>query len=239
MLDEQHNELNNIILNRDAKDGKKTKILVGVGALALILIIIVVTMGMMDDEAPAQLPSVPVSSAIPASEVIQPNTHTQAVNNAVITNDDAAPAGYEEVVEEEVAAPVKNGGEIVFVDEGTEEPVAAEPAPARTNPAVKPSVRVGSEVTAPKKSVPAPAAKPAPVAVASNIFVQVGSFSRLEPNKAFIGKIEANGYAYRFYRVGSVNKVLIGPYASRTEAKQALTGIRQTIEPGAFIYTIQ
>lgn len=230
MLDEQHSELNNIILNREAKDGKRTRILVGVGALALILIIIVVTMGMMDDDAPAELPSVP-STTIPATDVLQPAQPHAAVDETIIVNEET-PITYEEVTEE-VAAPAPQN-DIVFIDE--EEEVL--PAPKKTNPAVNPTVRVSSEVRQPQKS--APVATPSSD---SNIFIQVGSFSRLEPNRQFIGTIESNGYTYRYYQIDRdgkrVNKVLIGPYATRADAEKALPGIRKTVESGAFIYTIK
>lgn len=235
MLDEQHSELNNIILNREARDGKRTKILVVVGALALILIIIVVTMGMMEDDTPNELPSIP-SSTIAATEVMQPDTEERVIVN------DGTPMTYEEVAEDIAVASPQN--DIVFIDEEKDEPEAKPKSPVRVNPAVKPTVRVSTEVRQPQKVQPKPAPVERPAVVpASNIYIQVGSFSRLEPNKSFIGTIESNGYTYRYYRVvsrgKSVNKVLIGPYASRAEAKKALPGIRSSIESGAFIYTIK
>ena len=68
-----------------------------------------------------------------------------------------------------------------------------------------------------------------------NYYVQVGSFSKYKPNKKFLSSIEDRGYTYRFFKVNSLTKVLVGPFTSEQEARGALRNIRTNIEAGAFL----
>jgi len=232
-MKEEYNELNDIILKRDAGNSTRKKMLISVGALVLVAIVIIVIMGRMSDSAPMQpgmmpppdepalsLPPSPAETAVPATPAVSDvpaasAPETQPEQSASENAPETAPSDQ---------------NDIVAVDR---EPETAAPKQSAAKPAAKP---VAPAVTT---KTPAPAASPAP----GDVYVQVGSFSRYKPNKAFLNNIKRSGYAYTFYRVtadGAVNnKVLVGPFKSRSDAKAHLTDIRRNIESGAFIYTIK
>lgn len=64
-------------------------------------------------------------------------------------------------------------------------------------------------------------------------FVQVGSFGT-SPSKAFLSKLRNRGFAYRIVNTGKLFKVLVGPYADRSQANKALPTIKKET-PGAYI----
>ena len=64
-------------------------------------------------------------------------------------------------------------------------------------------------------------------------FVQVGSFSNA-PGETFLTQLEEKGHSYRIINEGKSFKVLIGPYADRREAEEALSILKRDT-PGAYI----
>ncbi len=73
-------------------------------------------------------------------------------------------------------------------------------------------------------------------------FVQIGAFSKM-PSKKYLNDITKKGFKYRVYKVSINNKlfhkVLIGPYNSRKQAKQAIENIKRKLNiSGAFILTL-
>ncbi len=89
-------------------------------------------------------------------------------------------------------------------------------------------------VTKKKKVVPKPQ-----VTSTVKYYIQVGSFSKYEPNKKFLKSITDLGYKYTYHKVTlntkTLNKVLIGPFKTQKEANNAKRVIRAKIEPGAFL----
>jgi DedD protein len=73
-------------------------------------------------------------------------------------------------------------------------------------------------------------------------YVQVGSFSKYEPNKKFLKSITDKGFTYKYHRVTknnrALNKVLVGPFNNEKNARSALRTIRSSIEAGAFLVRI-
>lgn len=124
------------------------------------------------------------------------------------------------------------------------EPKREEPKPA-TAPVTAPK---SSGATHPKSAADAfKSVGSAPVTsksvsggeIPKGLYVQVGSFSKFSPTSAFAQKIEQNRFAYKTQREvvngNEIVRVLIGPYASRAEANNALRDVREKIEPKAFI----
>jgi len=78
--------------------------------------------------------------------------------------------------------------------------------------------------------------------IAKKYYVQVGSFSKYEPNKKFLKSITDRGFNYKYYKVNVnsqvLNKILIGPFRSEKDARVALKTIRKHIEAGAFLTKI-
>ncbi|WP_320033344.1 SPOR domain-containing protein [Campylobacterota bacterium DY0563] len=72
-------------------------------------------------------------------------------------------------------------------------------------------------------------------------FVQIGAFSKM-PSAEYLNTIKSKGFSYKVYKV-SINgkvfhKVLIGPYSSRGQAKNATDNIKRDLNvTGAFILT--
>ncbi|UFS61407.1 SPOR domain-containing protein [Sulfurimonas sp. HSL-3221] len=231
MPDEHHNELNDIILNRSARDGTRKKMLIGVGTLVVVAIVIIVIMGRMSGSSPVQVAHPEVVS----QPVEEPVTPPESVNATAETAEVPEPATLPAAVNEPAAAPdVANPvpieqSDIIVIDE-TEPEVAPQPKPAP------------APVATPKPTptpTPTVAGHPAP----GDIYIQVGSFSRYKPNRTFLDNIKRSGFEYTFHRVvingAAVNKVLVGPFKSRSDAKARLQDVRRKIESGAFIYTIK
>ena len=98
---------------------------------------------------------------------------------------------------------------------------------------VKPKPVVEAKKTVTTK---APSAKST---VDVSYYIQVGSFSKYEPNKKFLQSITDLGYNYKYHKVTkdskTLNKVLVGPFSTTTEAKDARRVLRAKVEPGAFL----
>ena len=95
-------------------------------------------------------------------------------------------------------------------------------------------------VTKKKKPVVKTKTTPKPHSSATiKYYIQVGSFSKYEPNKKFLKSITDLGYKYTYHKVTinnkTLNKVLIGPFTTQREANEAKRVIRAKIEPGAFL----
>ncbi len=75
--------------------------------------------------------------------------------------------------------------------------------------------------------------------IPGGIYIQIGAFSRLTPDKKFIEQIESNNFSYKLYKTEAngapVVKVLIGPYTNEKEAKAALASVRNSVAKQAFI----
>ncbi len=240
-MNDENSELNDIILNRNDRGDSRKKMLISIAVLAIILIVIVIVMGRISHSSPTQLPQ-PV---LPSEKATAPGHVSNEASAAIDEhlNEVAEKVKAKKTPTKSVTPPkavvkkqTKND-EIVIIDETTP---AVTTIPARTAPktaAVKP------------KPAPKPHAKMAdtapiePVVTSGSVYIQVGSFSRYKPNDGFLAKIERSGYHYRFYRVvinGKIsNKVLVGPFRDRSDAKSRLTDVRKKIEPGAFVYTIK
>ena len=80
-------------------------------------------------------------------------------------------------------------------------------------------------------------------ALPKGYYVQVGSFANFSPTGSFAKKIEEHRFAYKTQKETlsgrDMIRVLIGPYASRAEANNALEIIKEKIEPKSFIKQVQ
>lgn len=79
--------------------------------------------------------------------------------------------------------------------------------------------------------------------ITKKYFIQAGAFFKYPPNKAFLKKIKDANYNFTIIKTQKngvrVQKVLIGPFATRKEAEQALVKIRTQIAKGAFITKVR
>lgn len=143
------------------------------------------------------------------------------------------PVVVEEPVQETPVAPVKE-----TIKESVKQPIAekkvVQPAPAQKTVAPKADTKAlfNQTTTTPVSS----ATKTATTNTSSNLkgfFIQVGAFSK-EPSNDFLNKIKSKGYSYKVFKdtVNGVtyNKVLVGPFNSRTEAESNSTGVKKALE---------
>ncbi len=87
------------------------------------------------------------------------------------------------------------------------------------------------------------AAAPSPISTMSGYFIQVGATSKSFPDRRFLQKIKNSGYDYIIHKVvvkgRNIKKVLVGPFSTREQARDNLSGVQTTINPSAYIYRIK
>lgn len=214
---EENNELNDIILNKGNNSSSNKKVVLAVATLGVVLIIVVMLMNTINSNDGENLPK-PVP--LPAPQSIAENTVEDMPKEEALFEE--VEVVQEKNIDEnnldQIAQKLKEESMAETTTKQTPKPVA--------KPIAKPVV----------KQTPKP--KPAtttPKATGKQYFVQVGSFSKYKPNKKFLSSITSKGFTYEFYKVGSLNKVLVGPFANEKEARTALRTIRSSIEAGAFL----
>ncbi len=92
--------------------------------------------------------------------------------------------------------------------------IEAEPAAGMGEPAPEPRK--------PAEATPSPRPRPQAAPVGQGRYrVSVGAFTRPEYAVDLAKKLEAEGYPVRIEVIGRVSRVVVGPYANRTEAEKA------------------
>ena len=213
---EEKNELNDIILNKDGSTSNNKKIVLAVATLGVILIIVVMLMNSLTSSGTDNLPQA----------VLPPEPQTQTVMDSI-----NEPLFEEVEVLEEESREDDNLEQIAqkLKRESLEESNVV------VEPEVKPEPTVVKKEKAPvvKKEVVVKSGS------SKSYYVQVGSFSKYEPNKKFLKSITNKGFEYKYHKVRknskTLNKVLVGPFKNEREARRALRVIRSSIEAGAFL----
>ncbi|MCD6173776.1 MAG: SPOR domain-containing protein [Sulfurimonas sp.] len=217
----ESNELNDIILNKSGSTSNNKKIILAVATLGVILIIVVVLMNTLTSDGTDNLPQaiLPPEPKAQAVQKIQEEAlfeEVEIIQEISDTNDNL----------DKIAKRLKEESQI------KEPKVIAPPVVKKVVPVTK-----TTKVTAPKaqttvKSTPS-----------STYYIQVGSFSKYEPNKKFLKSIIDLGYNYKYHKVTkdskTLNKVLVGPFSTITQAKDARRILRAKVEPGAFLTKIK
>jgi DedD protein len=224
---QEKNELNDIILNKGGVPNNNKKIVLAVATLGVILIIVVMLMNSLTSSGTDNLPQAVLPPEPKAQEL---NTQTEEplfeeieVVQEDTTNNDNLDKIAQKLKQESQEQRVQSEVEII-------EPEIIKEAPKK----------VTQKTPTPKKVEKTETAKIS--SETSNRYIQVGSFSKYEPNKKFLQSITNKGYKYRYHKVvrnsKTLNKVLVGPFDSESEAREALKSIRASIEAGAFITKI-
>ena len=215
---DEKNELSDIILNKGASTSGNKKIILAVATLGVILIIVVMLMSTLTPDAKDNLPQpIPLptqeTKSIPALQSEPLFEEVEVIEEDSINNNSL----------DEIAQRLKQ--ESMQVEE-----VIVPKKKKVVNKITRPS---------PKKTVTRKKETPkVKITNTKHYFVQVGSFSKYQPNKKFLDSIVKRGYKYRFHKVGKLNKVLVGPFYSEREARSALRSIKRNIEAGAFLTKI-
>lgn len=215
---QEKNELNDIILNKDNGVNGNKKIILVVATLGVVLIIVIMLMNSLTSNGTDNLPQAvlpPEPKSISAE---------QAVEEPLFEDVD--------VVEE----PKINDDNLNKIAQRLKEESKTEAIPEEKAKAIQKAAPVKVET---KAALETKTVKPAST---PSYFIQVGSFSRYEPNAKFLKSITDKGFKYQYYKVTdnakTLNKVLVGPFDSEKDARNALKTVKSSIEPGAFLVKI-
>lgn len=216
-----NNELDNIILEKNSSSLKNKRIILSVATLAVVLIVVVVIMNKITTNDENSLPK----------PILPPKNDVE-----VVESEDTLFKPVDVVEEESVdnldkiAQKLKEESllEDKFVDEDIV--VIDEPVPTHQEKIINKPVQ---------KELPKKVEEKKSVTHKDVYYIQVGSFSRYEPNKQFLKSITILGYKYEYKKVQAngktLNKVLIGPFNSERDARSNLPKIRKNVVSGAFL----
>lgn len=239
---EDKNELSDIVLEKDDNKALKTKrILVIAALLILVFLLVLVVMKVINK---------PESNAAQSKLVLPPEPITQEATPKddqlfkqvpIIKEDEAdKKESFEEMVkslkEKEIQKQTDTQEEkapTVAQETVTTPPAIEQSTPQETSkPAPKAPVQ---KVVAPTKATQATAS--------SGVYIQVGATSRLSPDKKFLALIQSKKYSSKLLPITvngkQVTKILIGPFANTTAARNALPDVKKEINKDAFIYRVK
>ncbi len=215
---QEKNELNDIILNKGGSNNNSKKIILAVATLGVILIVVVLLMNTLTSNGTDNLPQAVLPPQPKAQTVAQPKEEPLFEEVEVIeentqnNNLDQIAQRLKEESKNEV---------VVTQEKKTVKKVVTKKATAKKT--TKPVKKITSTTT-------------------KQYYVQVGSFSKYEPNKKFLKSITDKGFTYKYHKVTknnkTLNKVLVGPFNNEKNARSALRTIRSSIEAGAFLVRI-
>lgn len=242
---DEKNELNDIILDKNDATNNSKKIILSVATLGVVLIIVVVLMNSLSSNSTNNLPQPS------APEAILPPEPQVAMQEELA---DEPLFQDVEVIEEEpsfdenldlIAKKLKEESlhKNVVVEEI--EPLPA-PAPVVKKPVQKHIVKEQPKPTIHKTEVrkvqETKVVQKTPQHNVKKHYIQVGSFSIYKPNDKFLKSITDNGFSYKFHEVivkgKSIKKVLVGPFGSKKDARNALKTVRKNVIAGAFLVEI-
>lgn len=219
----ENNELNDIILNKSNSASSNKKIILAVATLGVVLIIVVMLMNSLSSTSNENLPQ----AVLPPKPQVQQNSPVAdepLFEEVEVVNDDSSSdADLDKIAKKLKAESLK--------DEEVDEPEVMQ-----TNEVVtmKPQAHQTKKVASATPIKPKRTTSSKAVAKGTH-YVQVGSFSKYKPNKKFLSKITQLGYTFTYHKVGNLNKVLVGPFKTTTDAKKARKVLRSKVEPGAFL----
>jgi len=212
----ENNELNDIILNKGNSANSNKKIILAVATLGVILIIVIMLMNSLSSSGTDNLPQA-VLPPQPQTEVLEDTTQEPLFEEIEVVEE----VDNSDTSLEQIAQKLKE-------ESVAQEEVIVTPTVAQTPKVVK----------APVKKVVPKTTSVVETVVTGNYYIQVGSFSKYEPNKKFLSSIKNLGFNYKYHQASGLNKVLVGPFKTQQEAKNARRTLRAKVEPGAFLVTL-
>lgn len=227
----EKNELNDIILNRNSEQAGNKKFMLAIAGLgATIIIIIIVLMNTISSEDDTNLPQA-VLPPKPTPETVAPKQpqHEQLFEEVEVVQEDNENENLEKIAQK------------LKEETNKEEEIIDEVAPLTfEKPKPKPVVKKPTVIKHETKIVAKPQHKKPTIKVSDSghFYIQIGSFSKYEPNKTFLKSVTKLGYKYRYHKVGKITKVVVGPFKTRTDANNAKKELRSKVEAGAFLIKI-
>ena len=248
---EERNELNDIILNKTEQRGSNKKLLVAIATFAIILIIVVVVMNKLGSDSNAStLPHPPKKRTVVVEEVLsEPDYAEKSVPMIEKSIENISELRDDDVVVEEVDLIPENDTALEephYSHEKASKPVHKKVSKPKAKPkpkakSTRPSGKYNPKTKRLEKSSTASQSKPV-AATKGSYYVQVGSFAKYAPSKKFLNKITQRGYTYTYHKVThngrTLKKVLVGPFKTKSAAREALPIIKRSVERGAFLTKI-
>ena len=222
----EKNELNDIILNRNSEQAGNKKFMLAIAGLgAGIIIVIIILMNTISSEEDTNLPQA-VLPPKPTTDKIKPTQNEQLFEEVEVVQEDNDNENLEKIAQKLKEETIQEEDMVEDVEPLTFE----KPKP---KPVHKPTVTK-------KETKPKPTHKETKqkVATSGHFYIQVGSFSKYEPNKKFLNSITKLGYKYKYHKVNKITKVVVGPFKTRTDANNAKKELRSKVEAGAFLIKI-
>jgi len=218
------NELSDIVLNKSGASSSSKKTILAIATLGVVLIIVILLMKPSSSQDDTMIQPVPPK---PQNTLVANENESNQLSQA-----DVQEPLFEEV--EVIEEPVSTEADLDKIAQKLKEESQAQVTQAQH--VVKKEVKKTPVVTkkANKHTSKKDVTKKKAVAQ-GKYYIQVGSFSRYEPNKKFLNSITSLGYHYKYHKVGNLNKVLVGPFSTRQEANKAKKILRSKVEPGAFL----
>jgi DedD protein len=215
------NELSDIVLNKNTSSSSNKKIILAVATLGVVLIVVVMLMNSLSSETTDNLPQ----AVLPPEP--QTSTHTTLESEPL----------FEEVEVIEDNAPLSSDEDLDKIAQKLkQESIKEETVTVKETPVVKQKHQTKpkqiQKVTHKTKQKHTPTKE---AVTRDAYYIQVGSFSKYEPNKQFLRRITKLGFHYTYHKVNNLNKVLVGPFPTRKEAYRAKKVLRAKVEPGAFL----
>lgn len=206
------NELNDIILNKGGAANSNKKIILAVATLGVILIIVVMLMNSLSSNGTDNLPQAALPPEPQAQTMEQTADEPLFEEVEVIQEDANSDSNLDQIAQKLKEESMAEDEEVIVVT----------PTPVKK---VTPKKVVAKKVTAPV------------VKTTSSVsyYIQVGSFSKYKPNKKFLKSITDLGFDYKYHKVKTMNKVLVGPFSTSKAAKDARRVLRAKVEPGSFL----
>jgi len=251
---EEKNELNDLILNKNSATNNNKKIILAVATLGVVLIIVVMLMNSLSSNGTDNLPQPILSEALLPPKP-QANNTLRSIDEPlfedveIIEDDEKSDNSLDkiaqrlkqesleetDVIEDPIPTPTPIQQRIV------KKVVIKTAPPVKDKDIVKvvqKTISKPKQVVAKKQDNPYYIDKRAK----GKYYLQVGSFSVFEPNEKFLKSITDKGFSYKYHEVTinskKINKVLIGPFSTKKEARDALRTVRSSVEAGAFLTEI-
>lgn len=267
-MEDERRELGDILIDEEearALKATQSKKMVLVLSAAVVLFLIVVlsiyALTRSEEKAPTAVSGAILEKSEPAPATPSEENRFQQLplqNEEKLSSDDKFERIVREIKAKQAAAananalptppPAETPAPVASAPEEKVEIKPEEPK-SKPEPAKKPEATPAPK---PAKAKPTPSAadtfkgvetKGTSKALPKGYYVQVGSFSKFSPSGAFAKKIEQNQLAYKTQHEVVNGKetirVLVGPYASRSEANNALSLVKEKIEAKAFVKQVK
>jgi len=227
---DEKNELNDIILDKNGSSNKNKKVIFAAATFGVVLIAVVLIMSSISSNDTQNLPQANLPEVEDTNYLAEESTNEDTTDPLfeeveVIEEDTNNDDNLDMIAQKLKQESQKKSNMIQDMEEEEEVVVIDKPKPTVKHEPKK----VVKQVVKKEKATP-------------HYYVQVGSFSKYEPNKKFLKSITDNGFKYKYHKVNvnskTINKILIGPFKSEKDARVALKTIRKKIEAGAFLTKI-